>query len=310
MTTKEIRIGFVDFWPGFCPKDFFVPFVTSAMDCRVAITDPALADIVFTSVFPKRTISRRVVRRVQQNMGIKESAPWKSKNSNQKKIWFTGENLRPPVDGFDLAYSFDTDSYGGENIYLPLLYLSLDWFEDGGIELGLEGRRAGKVVTPSFAAAKRQSAVADRIGFACAFIGNPEPTRLRALAALQRIGHVDVFGKAFGQPVPNKFDIAQNYRFMLCFENDLFPGYVTEKPLEAWVAGCIPLWRGIDQLGILNADAHLNAYNFQTLDLFVAEVALLNSDSERLNRMGSQPLFSNQLSLHSSKTALRNLFEQ
>ena len=57
----------------------------------------------------------------------------------------------------------------------------------------------------------------------------------------------DVPGQHCANNVCRSYDaVARNYRYFLCFENDLYPGYVTEKPIEAWASGSVPLWRGID----------------------------------------------------------------
>jgi hypothetical protein len=308
MHLEQVNVGFKNFWPGFNPQDFFVPFISASLDCEVLVTKCSKADIIFTSVFPNNTLTRRILRRLSVELGISKLWSKRSRKRFQKLVWFTGENVRPPFEGFDLTYSFDVDSYGGSNVYLPLFNLSLDWFQDGQIERGLEAIRSGRVVTPTNASFPRQTDITERKYFACAFIGNPEPLRLRALAALESLGQVDVFGNAVGRPVPNKHEIAKDYKFMLCFENDLYPGYVTEKALEAWVSGCIPLWRGIDQSRILNPKAMLNANDFETLDDFIQEVARLRDSPSELKKMSSEPLFSYEPSLLNAAEALRNLF--
>jgi hypothetical protein len=272
---------------------------------RIAV---GFEDLLFSSVFSKEKIVDRVLRRVQREFGRQPNQRYEFKHAFQKRVWYTGENQRPPNGGYDLSFSFETDSLGGTNIYLPLYYLALDWFEDGQIQLGLEARRSGKVVKPLTTTTGRQSNVSERPKFLCAFVGNPEPIRMRAIKALERIGVVDVYGQAVGRPVPNKFEVAQNYRFMLCFENDLYPGYVTEKPLEAWVTGCIPLWRGLDRNGCLNPLSHLNAASFDSLEEFVNRVENLNNNVMELTAMGREPLFSGQLTIDPAREALRRLF--
>jgi len=131
---------------------------------------------------------------------------------------------------------------------------------------------------------------------------------MRALAALEKFGNVDIYGSAVGRPVPDKYSIAKRYKFMLCFENDLFPGYVTEKPLDAWLSGCIPLWYGIDSVGLLNQSSLLNAAAFDSLEAFVDAVGELNLDGNRLTQMGSEPIFSREPSLRAASAALQRLF--
>lgn len=44
--------------------------------------------------------------------------------------------------------------------------------------------------------------------------------------------------------VPCKHDVLRQYKFAICYENAVFPGYVTEKIFDALFAGCIPVYLG------------------------------------------------------------------
>lgn len=44
--------------------------------------------------------------------------------------------------------------------------------------------------------------------------------------------------------VPDKRSVLQNFRFCLCFENTVFPGYITEKIFDCFFAGTIPVYLG------------------------------------------------------------------
>lgn len=200
-------------------------------------------------------------------------------------LWFTGENLRPPAGSWDGYFSFDMDTLGGRNAYVPLWWYSAGLFGSAsslfmsgmpGWELMLQARDPGSL----------------RRKFACAFINNPEPMRLHAIQILDEVGPVDVFGSAVGRPVPDKNAVAKDYRFVLCFENDIYPGYVTEKPFEAWSTGAVPLWRGSDPAGYLNPAAILNAANAKSLDEFAEMVALVDADPGIWQRVASQPIIS------------------
>ncbi len=56
---------------------------------------------------------------------------------------------------------------------------------------------------------------------------------------------------------------------MLCFENDLYPGYLTEKLLDAYMCETVPLYRGLfGQEEHVNQKALINAANFDSLESF------------------------------------------
>jgi hypothetical protein len=44
--------------------------------------------------------------------------------------------------------------------------------------------------------------------------------------------------------VVNKLEILKNFKYSLCFENCVFPGYITEKIFDCFFAGCIPVYYG------------------------------------------------------------------
>ena len=49
--------------------------------------------------------------------------------------------------------------------------------------------------------------------------------------------------------VPVKKDILKNYRFCICYENaENFPGYITEKIFDCFIAGVVPVYLGWDRV--------------------------------------------------------------
>lgn len=46
------------------------------------------------------------------------------------------------------------------------------------------------------------------------------------------------------QPCEDKFKTISGYKFAICFENVSYPGYITEKIIDCFVAGAIPIYLG------------------------------------------------------------------
>ena len=208
-------------------------------------------------------------------------------NSKAFNIWCTYENRRPPAEGFDLTFSFDLDSYGGTNYYLPLIYLYMNLIpsENPYSKYSLPSNIASQIRDVDMHFLKEKS------GFVSAFINNPHPLRLRAIKSLSKIGNVDLFGRSVNNYVQDKIGTAGSYWFNLCFENDLYPGYVTEKILEAWISKSVPLYWGSDKSEILNPAAYVNLCDFNSLEDFVDYVSALFLDKKRMIAMINQPLF-------------------
>jgi hypothetical protein len=222
------------------------------------------------------------------------------------RIWFTGENVRPPTKEWDLTLSFDVDSLDGTNQYLPL------WWGEIGMIDGVRSTssdRLGREMTTSELMGSREVDTESRRGFVCAFINNPEPMRMRAIDMLRSIGDVDVFGRVSGRPVGPKAQVAARYRYCLCFENDVYPGYVTEKPFEAWASGCIPLWRGLDPAAYLNPSAIINAAE-GGLDAMVQRVFELEREPGALSQLAATPILLRKPNIKPVLSRIRNAVTQ
>lgn len=80
--------------------------------------------------------------------------------------------------------------------------------------------------------------------------------------------------KVYRGPVADKLPVLSQYKFTFCFENTIFPGYVTEKIFDAMFAGSVPVYLGApDVLQILPKDTFVDMRNFKSLkqlDLFLS----------------------------------------
>lgn len=295
----------MSFWRGFDPGDFFVPFLQDALGERIMVVGGMRdePDVLVSSLFIKRTASLR--RRIE--VGLKSSYGFgkgtrRHRNSMPFRIYYTGEARNSPSMGHHFSLSFEQDTYAGTNAYLPLIFVSLDSWDECLTEAG---KRRGVRVTQAQVCQPRDLEVAARPRFACTFISNPEPIRLRAVEMLSRVGEVEVFGEVVGRPVASKRSVATMFRHILCFENTLSPGYVTEKALDAWSLGSVPLWRGLDTAGVLNPRAIVNAYDFSSLTDFVDHVAWLEKNPEKMNEIVQEPLILSRAPLEEATALLR-----
>jgi hypothetical protein len=255
-------------------------------------------DIEVSSVYPSRRASyigaaRYAWKRAAQGPTDPRAFfldPPKSENATIG-IWYTPENVRPPASGWDITLSYDQDGWIPGNFYLPYWQLGTDLF--GRSRKGLLGRTTLIKELTSL----RIGDSGSRTKFCCAFIRNPDPVRMRAIEALREIGPVDVFGLASNLPVRSKLEVASQYRFMMCFENDLYPGYVTEKVIHAWATGAVPIWWGLDREGHINRDAVVNLADFASIEELITCIKRLNNDPSELDSMSSQPIIDTRVAL-------------
>ena len=81
--------------------------------------------------------------------------------------------------------------------------------------------------------------------------------------------------------------IVSKYQFALCFENTIFPGYVTEKIFDCFIAGCIPIYYGAPDIDeYIPANTFIDMRDFKGFDewaLYIEDISKEAIDQYRLN---------------------------
>lgn len=268
-----IKVYFCDFWPGFNPyQNLLKDLIRLALRADIHIChqfEASDADIILCSVFGTE----------------------KARHSRIPRLVYIGENIRPDYLQYEYSLSFDVDNYGGKNVRLPLWLWSFDWFENNpnahsrrSYELLVEG-----YVPSSFMARQRKCV---------ALIGNPTRWRLEHLRKINKSLTIEAFGNAFSRPLAgghrDKLLLLTNYQYHYCCENSIFPGYITEKIIDAKLAGCIPLYHSGN-----NVDNELNLksiFDLASIDSeqFPCEEPILWADPLI---QASEPLFNSPFSI-------------
>jgi hypothetical protein len=85
--------------------------------------------------------------------------------------------------------------------------------------------------------------------------------------------------------------VAKRYKYTMCFENDLYPGYVTEKLLQAYITGTVPIyWGDLGKDNAINRKCFINLKDFSSTEDFVT--FMKNMDDIAYNRMFEEPFLS------------------
>ena len=90
----------------------------------------------------------------------------------------------------------------------------------------------------------------------------------------------------------NKLEVLSHYLFNACFENTFELGYITEKPAEALMAGCIPIYNGIFRTDVPNIFNVNKMYivDYRNLHLYDTET-FRQFDKILLKDMFQMPIF-------------------
>ncbi len=252
-----IRINFSDFWDDFDPNDNFIMTALGKHFDVILSDDP---DFVFCSNFGNRHLKYRCV-----------------------KIYYTGENLCPDFNLMDYAMGFQPISFSDRYLRLPLYVL----YEEA-CNLALQKHNLAPDYDP------------DSKKFCNYVISNAisDPARGEMIALLDSYKKTDSGGKYknnVGGPVADKIAFEKNYKFTMCFENSSAPGYTTEKIMEGFAGGTVPIyWGNPDIASEFNPEAFINCHDFDSFAEVLKEVKRLDQDNEAYLKKLRAPILSRQ----------------
>lgn len=264
-----MNISFLDFWGNFdFNNNFFVHYFKSLFpDQQINITSPENADTVIFSCFGQqhKTVNR----------------------SKTKKIFFTGENIRPNFNECDYSFTFDFDDHGGKNIRIPLWYFYIDWFGVGSYGDPKYLLPINEINGTWFNTKKTKTC--------CTVFSNPKQERFSMIECLTKYFPVDCYGKPFGRHTngeDDKYNIISQYKISMCFENGIYPGYVTEKLLHSRTAGNLALyWGHSDVKNDFNTKGFINVNDFNSFEECAEYVNYLLNNDTKYNEIVQEPIF-------------------
>lgn len=227
-STSEIRVCFAEFWESFNPNSNeilnLLKEICNEHGCNLVVsaTDP---DLMISSCFG----------------GVHK------KLNKCTNLLYLGENVRPQYRKYDFSISHDVDNYCGRNIYLPLWILRSTRYgiTGSGYDPYDEEDLFGRLVDWE----GRSGAV---------YLGNNmTPSRASLFRYMESLGiKVDCYGSQT-RPIESKRKLYRKYLFSICFENSITPGYNTEKLVDGYIYGTIPIYMGGDNGELFNKDAYM-----------------------------------------------------
>ena len=113
----------------------------------------------------------------------------------------------------------------------------------------------------------------------------------------------------------SKYEFLKDYKFTIAYENYQYPSYNTEKILDAFFVGSVPIyWGDKDICKIYNKNAFINAMDYDTVEEVVDVVRKIDSNNELYLNMLNQPIFNDENYIKKMKENLDffilHIFEQ
>jgi len=260
---ETIRIYFADMWPEWQVENFIVPILMKKYN---VVLDKSNPDIVFHSIFNR----------------MSETPKYKC-----KKVLILAENWRPQQFGSNFSVSFDP--YSATNFRLPLWQMY--WLLWPNLIDELKSRRTH-----------------ENFERFCAFtVSNP--------SNMLRNNHFDILSgykkvHAYGKVRTNTFELQRAsedtywrdakyhfflkhpHKFMMAYENTSYPYYSTEKLMDAFLAGSMPIYWGDPKIANdWNEKAFINVMKIPN---WLDHIKAMDGNDSLWEDVYSQPVFTDE----------------
>jgi hypothetical protein len=263
---ETLKIWFTDFWPEWSEEDFITPILKKHFGI---VLDKKNPDVLFHSIFNR----------------MRDTPNYKC-----KKVLILAENWRP--EQFKSDYSISFDPHSDSNYRLPLWQIYLLLLPE------LKDRLYNRV----------NHKEEDFVRW-CAFtVSNPSNfIRNSAYHKLSEYKKVHSYGRymtndpilqnyskgKYWRSAKDKFFLANPHKFMLTYENTPYRYYCTEKLMDAFLVGAMPIYWGDPKVvEDWNKDAFINAQKIG--DRWVDVVKEINNEDSLYNYMYTQSIFTEE----------------
>jgi hypothetical protein len=97
-----------------------------------------------------------------------------------------------------------------------------------------------------------------------------------------------------GYRVQDKCGFIKDYKFNIAFESASYPGYTTEKIVEAMQVSCLPIYWGNPLIyKDFNPRSFLNYSDFESEEALIEEIIRVDNDDNLYREYLSQPYYHN-----------------
>lgn len=249
---KIIKIKYIDFYPEFQPKEHWL-YKLLAKKYYVTFSDTP--DYLFFSCFGNQYLKYDCIR-----------------------IFISNEAVYPNLNLYDYAVTYA--DFKITDRLLP----NQDAFEELKYQRLAEKRN------------EAQELLNEKTDF-CNFVysnGEGDSFRKELFDTISEYKKVSSGGKYLnniGYQVDNLESFQSKFKFSIACENSFYKGYTTEKIINAFNAGTIPIyWGNPDITNIINSKAIINCHDYSDLKSVVEEIKRLDNDDEAYMQKLMEPI--------------------
>lgn len=270
----NLKIRFVDFWPGFQPETFYLYKVLLKTGYEIVLDDKN-PDIIFGSVFGNQ-IDHLLAK---------------------KKIIYTGENKKADFRKCDyyIGFEFSQDS---RYLRLPIYQLhwgnSTDEQKECFYKKDISKRKKFCAFIHSNPNANKRNEFLDK------------------LSKYKKVDSGGAAFNNIGYLVSDKLEWLKEYKFCMCFENFSEYGYLTEKLIDGMMGGCIPIYWGSESCkNEFNEKSFINWHKYGNDEDVIQKIIELDNNNDSYMEVYREPyLIEDKPNEYMSEERIINFFKK
>jgi alpha(1,3/1,4) fucosyltransferase len=269
-----MKISFCDFWGGFQDTNNIIYHLLYECNIKVDVVSASESpDVLFYSCYGG---SHNNINRAKT-----------------KKVFWPGENIRPNFNECDYSLSFDFDDYQGRNSRFPLWLTYIDFFNKKTYVNQKYLLPVDYILFPNLNNTFFKQEKTEQVIILTKHLKNRKDEIVNKLAGKMQVhGYGSFFNRGIEDGEDVKMKLISRFKFHICCENSLYPGYYTEKLLHAKAAGTIPIYHSDTKISEdFNPDGFLNLANFNSVDNFVDAILQVDKNEQLYNNIKNTNLF-------------------
>lgn len=320
---KQLKISQI--WSVPDCKYFIIPqIIENIFKLKLVWTQPKDCDILILGTYKKygklkkklsdkyKFLNNEIFQKFERDLLFRENKPI--------TIFYSRENERSNLELTDFSIGTDFNYEEDQNyLRIPVWKDYCDW-SDQGLPKPLIGtlnsKRFGKFYPLKDLKNPNNQNFIKKPKKICCFFSFLNRPRDQLLNLINSKFLMDCYGPAFDTKITNhnksnflKFDVMKNYFSNFCPENEIYPGWYTEKVPDAYLGLTLPItWadQNISNDFNKNAFINLNDYKLSELNILFEE---LKSD-KFLKKFQNEPLITNKLNLDEEITFTKKILNK
>ena len=260
-----VKVYFTDFWKGFDKNNnYFLDLLKESVDDDIVIDKNP--DILIYSCFGFDFLKYDCL-----------------------KVFFAGENIVPDFNLCDYALGVHDIQFGKRYYRFPFYLLYTDACEKAVVRGNLDDN---SLINRDFCSYVISNSLGD----------HKRKEIIKALSEYKTLCSGGKWNNNLGYCVPNKIDFSKKYKFCLALENSSVEGYTTEKIVEAFASGCIPIYWGNPAISSeFNEDAFINCANYDNWQDLIDDIKRIDESPELYLKMMHEPIIKGNAKLEMEK---------